>query len=316
MERVRLGSSDIEVTRLCLGTWNMDGSEGWGPKSDEESVELIRKVMDSGCNFFDSAHGYGGGHSEEVLGRALAGRRERAVCSTKLVQCDPAEAEQQLDNALARMQTDYIDIYICHWPRPSMDLDDFMGELTRLCDKGKARAIGASNFDLAQMKVAARHGAVVLQPPFNVVWRIIDEDVLPFCRENGVAVTPYSTLMQGLLTGRYTRGDAKVTGGPRQSNCIFKEPTFAKAKRAAGVVDAIADQLGATSSQVAIAWALATPGVTSPIVGISKMSHWEDNVGALDIELSEEHCNAISQAGLEVWADFTDGDTMWGWKPT
>ena len=312
MERVKLGGSDIEVPRLCLGTWNMDGSQAWGPQSDEESISVIRQVVESGFNFIDTAIAYGGGHSEEVVGRALEGMRQGAIVATKLVQCDPATAESQLDAALERMRTDYVDLFIVHWPSESGSLDDFMAEMERLRDKGKCRAVGVSNFNLEQMKVAVRHGAVSLQPPFNVVWRIIDRDVLPFCREHNVAVTPYSPLAQGLLTGRFTRGGEVASGGPRSSNRLFKEPVFSKAKVAASVVDRVADEIGATSSQVALAWLLHTEGVTSPIVGVSSMKQWEGNVKALDINLTPEQYSRISDAGMEVWSEFADDATMWG----
>ena len=312
MKRTGLGRSGLEVTRLCLGTWNMDGSQGWGPQSDDESIELIRQVLDTGCNFIDTAHAYGSGHSEEVLGRALEGRRDDVIVSTKLVQSDPARVEGELDAALERLRTDYIDIYICHWPAAGLVLDDFMAELARLREKGKARAIGASNFNLAQMAVAAQHGAAVLQPPFNPLWRLIDGDVLPFCHENNIAVTPYSPLAQGLMTGRYTRAESSITGGPRKANRLFREPVFTIAREAARVVDGVADEIGATSSQVTLAWCLATPGVTAPIVGISRMAQWEENLGSLEIALTHEQYGAISEAGLRVWRELPDDASMWG----
>jgi len=311
MERVKLGSSDIEVPRLCLGTWNMDGSKGWGPESDEESIRIIRQVVDSGFNFIDTAIAYGGGHSEEVVGRALEGMREKAIVATKLVQCDPVKAEGELDRALGRMRTDYLDLFIVHWPSASGSLDDFMAEMARLRDKGKCKAVGVSNFNLEQMQVAARRGAVSLQPPFNVVWRIIDRDVLPFCREHNVAVTPYSPLAQGLLTGRFTREGEAVPAGIRAANVLFKEPVFTKAKAAARVVDRVADEIGATSSQVALAWLLHTEGVTSPIVGVSSMKQWQDNVKALEVGLTPKQYSRISEAGTKVWSEFSDDATMW-----
>lgn len=316
MEMVKLGNSDLEVSRLCLGTWNMGGTEGWGPDDDERSIELIRRAQDGGCNFFDSAHGYGRGHAEEVLGLALAegDRRERAVVATKLVHCDPERVEPSLDAALQRLQSDYYDIYIVHWPRPSLSLDEFLGKMCEMKEKGKAREIGVSNFNLEQAQVAARYGAVTLQPPYNVLWRIIEPEVLPFCRRSGIAVTPYSPLAQGLLTGRFSRTTEQTTG-IRTSNLLFKEPVFSKARQAAAVVDGVADRLGATSSQVALAWLLKTDPIIIPIVGISKWSHWEDNVGALQVELSDEDYETISAAGLEVWNMFSADDTMWGWKP-
>jgi len=316
MDYVRLGKSDLEVSRLCLGTWNMGGTEGWGPEDDERSIELIRKAQDTGCNFMDTAHGYGRGHAEEVLGRALAegNRRERAIISTKIVQTDPEKVEPSLDAALERLQTDYVDIYIVHWPRPSMSLHEFLDKMFEMRDKGKARQIGVSNFNLEQMKVAAEYGVVSLQPPYNVLWRIIEPEVLPFCRENNIAVTPYSPLAQGLLTGRYSRTTEQITG-IRTSNLLFKEPVFSKAREAAAVVDEIADRHGWQSSQVALAWLLRTPGVTAPIVGISKWSQWESNLGALDVRLSDEEYQRISDAGMEVWKMFPEDATMWGWKP-
>ena len=316
MDYVSLGASRLEVSRLCLGTWNMAGQEGWGPQTDDQSIDLIRRVQDTGCNFFDSAHAYGRGHSEQILGRALAegNRRERAIIATKIVQTDPAQVEPGLDEALRRLQTDRIDLYIVHWPSPSRSLPEFMAAMVEVKEKGKAREIGVSNFNLEQMKLAAQHGAVSLQPPYNPLWRIIEPDVLPFCRDNDIAVTPYAPLAQGLLTGRFTRGDEPTTG-VRKNNALFREPVFSKAKDAARVVDQVADECGCTSAQAALAWLLATDGVTAPIVGISSWSQWEDNLGALDIDLTDEQYRRISDAGMDVWRMFTPDDTMWGWKP-
>lgn len=316
MDYLTLGNSDIQVSRLCLGTWNMGGTEGWGPEDDEKSIDLVRRVQDTGCNFFDTAHGYGRGHAEQVLGRALAegDRRARAVVATKITHCEPERVEPSLDAALKNLQSDYVDLYMVHWPRPSMSLEGFLEKMVEMKEKGKARHIGVSNFNLEQMQVAAQYGVVSLQPPYNILWRIIEPEVLPFCRDNDIAITPYSSLAQGLLTGRFSRTDEELTG-IRTSNLLFKEPVFAKAREAAALVDEIADEHGCTSSQVALAWLLKTDGVTSPIVGISKWSHWEDNLASLEVPLSDEQYARLSEAGMEVWGMFTDDATMWGWKP-
>jgi len=316
MDYILLGRSELQVSRLCLGTWNMAGAEGWGPDNDEQSICLIRRVQDTGCNFFDTAHGYGKGHSEEVLGRALAqgDRRQRAIVATKIVHTDVGEVEPSLDAALQRLQSDYVDLYIVHWPSPSHSLPEFLGKMREMKEKGKAREIGVSNFNAEQMKVAVEFGAVSLQPPYNPMWRIIEPDVLDFCRANNVGVTPYAPLAQGLLTGRFTR-TTEPTTGVRRNNALFQEPVFARAKEAARVVDAVADELGCTSSQAALAWLLRTDGVTAPIVGVSKWRHWEDNIGALDIEMSDEQYERISTAGMDVWRMLAPDATMWGWSP-
>ena len=316
MEYVRLGNSDIEVSRFCLGTWNMAGVQGWGPDDDARSIELIRRAQDDGCTFFDSAHGYGRGHAEEVLGQALAegDRRQRAVVGTKIVQCNPDRVEPSLDAALGRLQTDRLDLYIVHWPRPSLSLEDFLGRMVEMKEKGKVREIGVSNFNREQLKVAAAFGAVSLQPPYNPLWRLIEPDVLPFCRQSNIAVTPYSPLAQGLLTGRFTRSSEPTTG-IRKTNLLFEEPLFSRAREAARVVDEVADAHGCASSQAALAWLLQTDGVTAPIVGISRWEHWQDNVGALDVHLTDEDYERISVAGMQVWRTLPEDATMWGWKP-
>jgi myo-inositol catabolism protein IolS len=316
MDYVRLGSTDLKVSRVCLGTWNMSGSPGWGPEDDEKSIDLIRRVQDAGCNFFDTAHVYGRGHAEEVLGRALAadGRRERAVINTKIIQCPVEKVEPSLDEALRLLRTDYVDVYIVHWPRPSLALEPFFEEMRRMVEVGKARHIGVSNFNLEQMRTAVRFGAVSLQPPFNALWRLVEPDVLPFCREHGVSVTPYSPLAQGLLTGRFSRSSEPRTG-IRTQNCLFEEPVFGKAREAAAVVDAIADEHGWTSSQTALAWVLQTAGVTAPIVGVSRWSQWQDNVGALEVTLSGQEYARISEAGMAAWRMLPSDATMWGYKP-
>jgi aryl-alcohol dehydrogenase-like predicted oxidoreductase len=316
MDYVKLGKSDLLVSRLCLGTWNMGGNPDWGPEDDEQSVDLIRRAQDSGCNFFDTAHAYGRGRAEQVLGRALAegGRREQAVVASKILQCDPEEVEPSLDQALERLRSDRLDLYIIHWPRRSMSLEGFLDKMREMKEKGKVGEIGVSNFDLDQMKLAAGYGVVSLQPPYNALWRSIEPEVLPFCRENGIAVTPYSPLAQGLLTGRFSRASEPPTG-PRKKNLLFNPPAFERAREAAAVVDRIADAHGWTSSQVALAWLLHTDGVTAPVVGISRWSHWQDNLGALDVQLSDEEYGAISEAGMAAWEMIPAGSTMWGWTP-
>jgi aryl-alcohol dehydrogenase-like predicted oxidoreductase len=165
------------------------------------------------------------------------------------------------------------------------------------------------------MEVALRCGVVSLQPPFSIVWRG-PEGILDFCGEHSVAVTPYSPLAQGLLTGRYTRTKSDHRSGPRGSNLLFSEEMLPHSLKAAAEVDAVADRLGYTSAQVALAWALQTPGITSCLVGASSPAQWDQNVGALDITLSAEDYQRLDEAGMQIWSRFEPEDAMWGWKPT
>jgi len=313
MERTAFGPSGMQVSRLCLGTWNMCGQAGWGPDSDEASIELIRRAVADGCNFIDSARGYGNGHSETVLGEAVKDCRNEVILASKMVHCPPGKVAGNIDKSLECMQTDYIDLYICHWPSPSLSLDEFFAAMVEERDKGRIRAIGVSNFNAAQMAVALKYDACSLQPPLSILWRIPD-DTMQFCRNEDVAITPYSPLAQGLLTGRYSRGEAAVTG-VRKSNLLFDGEVYEKSLEVARAVDSVADKLGCLSSQVALAWLLRTPGITSVIVGASSVEQWEQDVGALDVEISDEDYEVLDRKGKAVWDLLGPDETMWGWKP-
>lgn len=315
MDRVPLGDSDFQVTKLCVGTWNMGEGSGWGPADEAASIALIRHALDRGCNFIDTARGYGNGKSEQVVGKAVADRRDQVVIATKMLQCPAEEVAPTVETSLRAMNTDYIDLYICHWPVPSLPMQPFFEEMVRQREAGRIRAIGVSNFNREQMEVARRSGAVSLQPPFSILWRGA-EGIVDYCRDHGIAVTPYSPLAQGLLTGRYSRRHSAERGGPRRGNLLFSEDIFPHSLEAARQVDAVADALGATSAQVALAWVLQTPGITAPIVGASSPEQWDQNLGALDLQLSDADYHRLDEAGLAVWRNFDPEDAMWGWKPT
>lgn len=314
MERVKLGTSGIEVSRLCLGAWNFAGGEGWGPEDDAASVRLMQHAFDSGCNFIDTARGYGRGHSEELVGRGIRGRRDQVVVASKMVHCPGDKVAGEIEASLGLMQTDYIDLYICHWPRPSLPLEEFFSALVNVKEAGKIREIGVSNFDVEQMELAVAFGAVSLQPPFSILWRIEDE-ILAFCREHGIAITPYSPLAQGLLTGRYTRGQSDITG-IRKNNQLFSDAIFPQALDVARTLDAVADRAGCTSAQAALAWVLRTPGVTAPIVGASRAEQWDQNIKALDLAIPDEDYALLDAQGRKIWDRIGHDETMWSWKPT
>ncbi len=311
METVPFGEAGFEVSRFCLGTWNMGGGKGWGPEEEREAIDLIHHAIETGCTFIDTARGYG--EAEAVLGKALKGRRDQVRIATKQVHCTPEKLATAVETSRQNLQTDVIDLYICHWPSPSHSLEAFFEELARQKDAGRIHAIGVSNFNLEQMQVAHRYGAVSLQPPFSIPWRVADE-VMAFCREQNVAVTPYSPLAQGLLTGRYSEGDVEITG-PRKSNLLFSDPIFPKAREVAREVDRVAERMGCQSSQVALAWVLQTPGITCPIMGASRREQWDENRKALDLSLSDEDYQRLDELGRSVWALVDPEEAMWGWKP-
>jgi len=308
MEKVRLGNSEFYVTRLCFGTGTLTRR---GEELAEAAESVIRDALDTGCNFVDTAPTYGS--SEQAVGRAIAGRRREVIVATKLVQCPADEVAPRLEASLHNLGTDYIDLYICHWPDSRVPLEPFLEELARQREAGKIRAIGVSNFNLAQMKTALEYGVISLQPPFSILWRFPD-GVREFCRQHGIAITTYSPLAQGLLTGRYTRGGEPVTGW-QASSVLSAEEHWPHTKRVIEQLDEVADRLGCTSSQAALAWVLRTPGITVAIVQTSAPGQWREDLDALDIAMPDEDYEALDRAGKAVWQRFEPELSMWGFKP-
>lgn len=316
LEKTELGRSGVEVTRICLGCWAIGGA-GWDDVDDGRSVETIRKALDLGMNFLDSAEGYGGGHSEEVIGQAVQGRREDAVIATKVSHShlEPEALRTALDRSLASLKTDYVDLYQIHWPTSKTPVEVPLEEMMKLKDQGKIRAIGVSNFDVPLLERAVKVCQLdSLQPPFSILWREIDAEILPFCREHQVGIISYSSMAQGLLLGKFPDRDA-IPGDIRSKNVLFEGATFDKSLNVVKSVCELAEKYGKTPAQVALNWVINVAGITSAIAGAKRPEQVEDNVGAMGWQLSDEDQNRLSDEGLGVFADIEPGATMWGWKP-
>ena len=320
LETVKLGASGIDVTRMCLGCWAIGGA-GWNDVDDAKSVETIRRALDLGINFLDSAEGYGRGHSEEVIGMALEecrGRRESVVIATKVSHSnlEPEKLHNSLDNSLARLKTDYIDLYQVHWPTSKTPVEVPLEEMMKLKEQGKIRAIGVSNFDVPLLERAVKVCQLdSLQPPFNMLWREIDADILPFCRENSIGIISYSSMAQGLLVGKFM-DRASIPDDIRSKNVLFEEGIFEDCVEVAKRVVDLAEKYGKSPAQVAANWVINVDGIASAIVGAKRVDQVEDNVGALGWKLSDEDQQALSDAGMAVFKKHIEaGATMWGWKP-
>ena len=302
MEYRSFGRTGVQVSALCMGCMNF----GWGTE-EEESHRIIHAAMDSGVNFFDTANVYGRGGSEEVVGRALAqdGRRDRVFLATKvhgkMNDEDPNawgnhrhHIRRQCEESLRRLQTDRIDLYQIHRPQPSIPIDETLRALDDLIRAGKVLYIGSSTYAAWQLAesvfVAKELGLnryVSEQPPYNILDRRIERELLPFCRTYDFAVIPWSPIAGGLLTGKYRRGQA----GPPDSRYPKGAPETRATPPAFDAIEGflkLAGEKGCSPSALAIAWTLAQPGVTSPIIGPSKFAQWEDNLTALVVEISEE----------------------------
>ncbi len=314
MDYLRLGSTGLKVSRLCLGTMTY-GSTAWRPwvLSEEASRPFFRQALEAGINFFDTADMYSDGASEEITGRALKdfARREDVVIATKVFQpMGPGVNDrglsrkhifQAIDASLSRLGTDYVDLYQTHRFDPDTPIEETLEALDALVRAGKVRYLGASSTDAWRFAkalfTADRRGwsrFVSMQNHYNLVYREEEREMLPLCRAEGVGVIPWSPLARGLLAGTRGRGDAGGTVRAQTDDFarkLYDDSDFDVVDR---VVE-ISRERGVPAAQVALAWLLAQPGVTAPIIGASKPEHLSQAVSALAVNLSDDERRRLEE---------------------
>jgi aryl-alcohol dehydrogenase-like predicted oxidoreductase len=305
----QLGDSDLRVSEICLGTWTTFG----GTLDEEAAQALVDAAFEQGINFFDTANVYSEGRSEEVLGRTLAGRpRDSYVVATKVWATAPdgghgLSREQvlaQIDASLRRLQLDHVDLYQAHSFDDDVPVDETLGAFTELVNAGKVRFIGVSNWSGEQIRnaveLAREHGLAKIvssQPEYSLLCREPEEDVIPASRENGISQVVYSPLAQGVLSGKYRPGEEFREGTRAHVRNEFmseylEEDVLERVQR----LRPIADGLGLTMPQLALAWILREPNVASAIVGASRPEQLEDNAAASGVRLDDETLRAIEDA--------------------
>lgn len=307
MQYRQLGNTDLQFSAVGFGAWAIGGI-GWGPQDDAESIAAIRRALEVGVNWIDTAAVYGVGHSEEVVGQAIAGRRAEVLIATKCTRrytpekgyhsdARPESIRQEIEDSLRRLQTDVIDLYQIHWPDPNVPVEDTWGAMADLVKEGKVRYLGVSNFDVPLLEtIQPIHPAASLQPPYSLLRRDVEAEILPYCHRQDIGVIAYSPMQSGLLTGRFDL--ANLAPGDWRRN---KEQ--AELERAATLVDRLrplAEQAGKTMSQLAVAWVNAQPGITAAIVGARRPAQIEETALAGDWDLSEDELAAIANVLAEV----------------
>ena len=319
MKLRRLGNSTLELTPIGLGAWAIGGEWrfGWGPQDDADSIATIRRAIERGINWIDTAAVYGVGHSEEVVGRALSDipRASGPTCSRNAASCGttserrshslrPESIRGEVEQSLRRLQTERIDLYQIHWPvwpasPPGHDpgsIEEAWTTLTKLRDEGKVAFIGVSNFDVAQLKRISRiETPTNLQPPYSMLRPEIEQEILPFCLENNIGVIPYSPMQSGLLTGKMTRERiaSLPEGDWRRNNRFYQEPMLTRALSLVERLRAIAGKHGRTPGEVAIAWTLRHPAITATIVGARKPQQVDELIGAATFRLSPQEIEEL-----------------------
>jgi myo-inositol catabolism protein IolS len=322
MKYYPLGETGITVSAVSVGCWAFAGDSTWGHQSDADSIATVGAALDAGVNLFDTAEGYGYGDSESVLGRALAGRRHEAVIASKVSGSHLAgpALQQACERSLRRLQTDYIDLYQIHWPNRNVPLEETWGALEELREQGKVRAIGVCNFGGGDLSDLLAVGTPVTnQLPYSLLWRAIEYDIRQACSEAGIGILCYSPLVQGLLTGKFSSPDEVPEGRARTRLFSTDRPQARHGEAGAetetfsaiGRIRHTSAEIGQPMANVALAWLLHQPGVTSVIAGARTPQQIEQTAQAADLELSPSVVAQLTAATKELKRTLGPNPDMW-----
>ncbi len=308
----QLGPTDMHITPLGFGTWAIGGggwSFGWGPQDDQDSIAAINRALDLGMNWIDTAAIYGLGHAEEVVAQALKGRSDKPYIFTKCAllwddqgrisnSLKAASVRREVEASLRRLKIDVIDLYQIHWPNPDPEIEEGWTTLAELKQEGKVRHIAVSNFSVQQMQRAQAITPIAsLQPPYSLVKRGIENDILDYCAENNIGVIVYAPMQSGLLTGKMT--PERVANMPeddwRRSSKDFLEPKLTQNLQLVDKLREIGAQYGRAPGEVAIAWTLRHPAVTGAIVGGRNAGQVDGIIGAMAFRLNSDEIEEIEE---------------------
>ena len=306
MEQRKLGHSTLQLSALGLGCMSMSGT--YGKSDDAQSIAVIHRALDLGMSLLDSADMYGWGHNEELIGRALRGRRAAAVLATKfgqvrspdgtnLVDGRPDHVLRACDASLKRLGVDEIDLYYQHRVDPKVPIEETVGAMARLVERGKARCLGLSEAAPSTIRRAhAVHPISAVQLEYSLLYRQVAEEALATCRELGITLVAYSPLGRGFLSGRIQSAAEIPEDDRKRQHPRFQGENFDHNRRLVGRVETIAREKGVTPSQLALAWLLAQGNDVVPIPGTKRIAYLEENLGALGVQLSAGDLQRIGEA--------------------
>ena len=310
MQYRTMGASDLTISAIGFGCWEMGGNQ-YGAVDDQEETRAVHRAIDLGVTLFDTAAIYGHGHAEEILGKALGARRKEIILVTKgglswevvggPQRRDSSRATilRDMDNSLTRLGTDYVDLYLIHWPDAKTPIEETMNALNDIVAAGKARYIGVSNFSAAQLRACKRAADICAnQVGYNLFDRRWEREMFPTAQELGIGVMAYGPMAHGLLTGAFTHETTFVEWDWRSRGVAFGQPLFTPENfsKNVAVVDRlkeVAARLDTTLPKLAIAWVLHHPAVSVALAGIRKPEEIEHNIGALEVQLSPDDLSEI-----------------------
>lgn len=310
MHTRQFGQTDMQITPIGVGAWAMGGGSwafSWGAQDDQQSIAAIKRALDLGINWIDTAAVYGLGHSEEIVGRAIKGREKPYIFTKCSVVWDEqgnissslqaASIQREVEASLKRLGVDVIDLYQIHWPNPDSELEEGWETLAKLKQQGKVRAIGVSNFNIEQLQRAEKIAPVeTLQPPYSLVHRDVERELLPYCQQHNIGVIAYSPMASGLLSGRMTK--ERIENLPsddwRKQSPDFQEPRLSRNLALANLLNEIGFPHNVSAGVVAIAWVLCNPAVSGAIVGIRSTAQVEEILPAAELRLKDTELEQIN----------------------
>jgi len=311
MQTRQLGDTDLKLTTVGLGTWAIGGpwQFGWGPQDDNEAIAAVLAALDEGIDWIDTAPVYGLGHSEDLVGKALKQISKKPLIATKCgllwnekkekVSCLKRKSiRRECQASLKRLGVEVIDLYQMHWPEPERDIEEAWEEMAKLAQETKVRFLGVSNFNIKQLKRLQKiHPVASLQPPYSMLHREVEEELLGYCAQNNIGVVAYSPMQRGLLTAKCNqqRLAALPLDDHRRRNPDFQEPQFSATLELVEHLCEIAERNGRTVAQLAISWVLRRSEVTAAIVGARRPGQIAETAGASDWVLSQEDIEEIEK---------------------
>ena len=313
MLKKQLGTSDLNITPIGFGAWAIGGGNwafGWGAQDDAESIATIHEAIELGINWIDTAAVYGLGHSEEVVAQALEGvpQNDRPYIFSKCGRVWGEERvigknlkaesiRQECENSLRRLNIDVLDLYQIHWPEPIEDIEEGWQTMLKLKEEGKARYVGVSNFNVKMMERIRKFGPITsLQPPYSLIKRDIEQEILPYCEQHSIGTLIYSPMASGLLTGAWTHERLATLPDDdwrREKGSNFQEPNFTHNLKLVELLREIGMPHAKSPGEVAIAWVLRNPNVTAAIVGARKVGQLSELVPAAEMVLREDEVARI-----------------------
>lgn len=322
-----LGNTGVKVSKIGLGTWEFAQTDDWGTVDIKECRKLVDGAIDMDVNFFDTAEGYG--ESEKILGKLLKGKRNKVFLATKISsqQWDYDIVKKRIEGSLRRLQTEYVDLYQIHWPNmkkrrvplkkdmEKKDYENIFTSLNKLKKEGIIRFAGVSNFRLSHLKEfsdEALNFILTNQVPYSLLWRFYEvEGVSNFCQQKNISFVSYSSLAQGFLTGMFDEKNRGIIGGIQKVNILFNEPIYGRALKVVNAVKEIAEEIGATPAQVALAWTIERRIITTALCGVKKFEELKENLAAIEICLTSEQSERLNAVSLEFASSMPPGLEMW-----